>query len=469
MIVYPELDTYFYEVKKQEIDSKGNPVKPPIISFGQDLINSFSLSGAFNQYSVQSLSIDEEEFGTLTANITVVDSLNMNALAFRNGQKWTLKWGVYKDLEYLRKILYTTDKNEIGNDPQTEFVRGGSNGLQCFVTNASHTINNNTLVWNVSLRGGYPNGKGKNTVVYNNNETLQQIVTNACTDLLGNSFNPTRDLYFLVNPAKERGRPLVATKRNPVIQNLQTPLEFLRALAIQFNCKFTMFYQGFTQKVLFVGWEDENKINIADKRGLKGTYHYFDSGNRLSNIIDGSGTQNQGSSGSIAFPAVDDKGKPILSFSPQGVETTSEWILNEATVKNKLRTVGNDKQQTDLLNAILSLNYEDFKDETTNAFKSITVNGKKYNLKDFFELKPFQTAPEGGGQEYNLTVIPNPLYQIGDQCWLGAKDKDTLSIIPITFSTSLNPKTNKYSLYRITKISWEHSSEGVTQKLTLKR
>lgn len=469
MIIQPELDTYFFEVKKAVLDTKGNPVQTPILTFGSDLMAnikaSFSATGFTNQ-AVISLSIEEEEFGTLTASLSVLDLYNMYALSFRNGQKMTIKWGVNKDLKYLTKILSLNDKNEIGYDTDTTFYRGGTNGLQCFITNVTHTINNNSLVWNVSLRGGYPNGKGKNSVTYNNNESLRTIVVNACTDLLGTAFNPERDLFFQVNP-KDR-RPLVATKKIPIIQNFETPLEFLRRLAILYNCKFVLFYAGFQQKVLFVGWEDENKVNTADKRGLKGLYHYFDSGNKFSNILDGSGTQNQGTSGSIAFPVVQPDGKQGLAFSPQGVETTKEWVLNETTVKNALKRV-NAKEQTDLTKAIFALNYEDFRDETKGTFNTITVNGRQYPLQQFFELKTYQTAPEGGGQEYNITVVPNPLYQIGDLCWLGAKDDKTQSLIPQTFKTLINPKTNKISYYRISKISWEHSGGGVTQKLTLKR
>jgi len=61
------------------------------------------------------------------------------------------------------------------------------------------------------------------------------------------------------------------------------------------------------------------------------------------------------------------------------------------------------KEGNSLYNIAKSLNYS-----VSTLYRDL----EKYNLKDFFELKPFQTAPEGGGQEYNLTVIPNPLYQI---------------------------------------------------------
>jgi len=467
MIVQPELDTYFFEVKKAVLDTSGKPTQTPILTFGSDLManvkSSFSATGFTNQ-AVLSLSIEEEEFGTLTATLSILDLYNMYALSFRNGQKMTIKWGVHKDMKYLQKVLSFADKNEIGYDSNTEFYRGGANGLQCFITSSSHSVNNNGLVWNVSLRGGYPNGKGKNSVTYNNDEPLKTIVSNTCTDLLGNNFNPEKDLFFQVNQTNRL--PLTASKKNPIIQNFETPMEFLRRLAILYNCKFTMFYAGFQQKVLFVGWEDEGKINTSDKRGLKGIYHYFDSGNRFSNILDGSGTQNQGTSGSIAFPVTQPDGKQGLAFSPQGVETTQEWVLNDTTVKAKVKSLS-PKDQTDVTKAIVALNYEDFKDETTGNFKSITVNGKKYDLKQFFELKTFQTAPEGGGQEYSITVVPNPLYQIGDLCWLGAKDENTQSLIPQTFSTRVNK--NKTSYYRISKISWEHSGGGVTQKLTLKR
>ena len=77
-------------------------------------------------------------------------------------------------------------------------------------------------------------------------------------DLLELCFNLKEIYFFQMEIPKDR-RPFLLKRK---YKTLKTPLEFLRRLAILYNCKF-VYSMPFFSKSFICRMEDENKVNTA--------------------------------------------------------------------------------------------------------------------------------------------------------------------------------------------------------------
>jgi hypothetical protein len=246
-------------------------------------------------------------------------------------------------------------------------------------------------------------------------------------------------------------------KKNQLNQNNETNMAMLYRLAGKYNTK--LVYQhdpNFKQYVVYViDWAKEKKYKLAELRGLKGAYHYFDYGTKNSNIIGGNfDTNNSTPLGSTAELRIGTDGKLILISRPSGQESAIVYTLNEAKIKEDLKK-GNFVDQTQLLSKVLASDTEDF----------IKTGG----LRDIYFKRDTQlTAPEGYGWTADFDVVANPLYQVGDRAVIGMDAE--ISSIPPRFKTRYtNGVPDIKTTWRITQIVHNMSADGYTMKVTCSR
>jgi hypothetical protein len=493
MPVNPITDNYFFYVEKlwPVKGSDGKIVERKedrqTLTFGQDSLKTVFdakdvlkpeaiKSGILNikpipqSQQVLSFSAEEEEFGMLSVSLQIADFTGAMDKAFQKGQQYLVKWGVKQDqfknfASTVQKFgLSGTDgnfkENEVKSDNVYDYVRGGEDGIKCFVTDSSFTIQGGVTVWSISLRGGVPSGRAKETKVYDNNQTLEDVIYDTCLSLIPN-FNKADLLLELGSAASVK-----FTKASPIARKNITPVEFLNEIAKKYNLQYYNFYKGFKQCIAMVNKSKTQNDDTAAKRNLTGKFHIFDYGNgEYSNIIGNpSGSVQPGNNvGSIAIPVNDSQGKPALEFAAAPQEQTQQYVLkSKDALTQTLRSKGLSGQAlANEVQRVVSLDFEDFLDKTGDI---------RPDLKQYFELKTFDTFPEGGGAyEFNCNVIPNPMYMIADKVWLGKENNSFPSPIPPTFRSYKSKKSGKLVLWRIAKITWEHNSGGVSQKILLKR
>lgn len=493
MPVNPITDNYFFYVEKlwPVKGSDGKVVERKedrqSLTFGQDSLKTvfdakdllkpaaiksgiLDIRPVPNSQQVLSFSVEEEEFGMMSCSLQIADFTGAMDKAFQKGQQYLIKWGVKQD--QFKNFSATVQKfglsgtdgdfkgNEVKSDNVLDYVRGGTEGIKCFVTDSNFTIQGSATVWSVSLRAGVPQGRGKDTKIYNNNETLEDVIYDTCLALMPN-FSKA-DLVLDLGTAAS----VKFTKSSPIARRNITPVEFLNEIAKKYNLHYYNFYKGFKQAVAMVNKAKTQTDDTIAKRGLQGRFHIFDYGNGdYSNIIGNpSGSVQPGNNvGSIAIPVTDSSGKPALEFGAAPQEQTQQYVLkSKDALKQTLQKNGKTGQAlADEVQRIVSLDFEDFVDNTGNI---------RADLKQYFELKTFDTFPEGGGgYEFNCNVIPNPIYMPADKVWLGKENNSHPSPIPPTFRSYKSKKSGKLVLWRIAKITWEHNSGGVTQKILLKR
>lgn len=493
MPVNPITDNYFFYVEKlwPVKGSDGKIVERKedrqSLTFGQDSLKTtfnakellsadtiksgiLNIKPVPNSQQVLSFSAEEEEFGMLSCSLQIADFTGAMDKAFQKGQQYLVKWGVKQDqfknfASTVQKFgLSGTDgnfkENEVKSDNVYDYVRGGEDGIKCFVTDSSFTIQGGATIWSISLRGGVPSGRAKETKIYDNNQTLEDVIYDTCLSLIPN-FNKADLLLELGTAASVK-----FSKASPIARKNITPIEFLNELAKKYNLHYYNFYKGFKQCIAMVNKSKTQNDDTIAKRGLAGKFHVFDYGNgEYSNIIGNpSGSVQPGNNvGSIAIPVTDSQGKPALEFGAAPQEQTQQYILkSKDALKQTLQKNGKTGQAlADEVQRIISLDFEDFVDKTGDI---------RPDLKQYFELKTFDTFPEGGGgYEFNCNVIPNPMYMVADKVWLGKENNSFPSPIPPTFRSYKSKKSGKLVLWRISKITWEHNSGGVTQKILLKR
>lgn len=492
-MINPITDNYFFYVEKlwQVKGSDGKIVEKKedrqSLTFGQDSLKTtfnatdllkpdtikkgiLEIKPTATTQQVLSFSVEEEEFGMLSCSLQIADFTGAIDKAFQKGQQYLIKWGVKQDQfknfsSLIQKFGVTgTDGdfkgNEVKSDNIYDYVRGGSEGIKCFVTDTSFTIQGGVTVWSISLRGGVPSGRGKETKIYDNNETLEDVIYDTALSLIPGF---TRgDLLLDLGSASS----VTFTKASPIARKNLTPVEFLIDIAKKYNLQYYNFYKGFKQAIAMVNKSKTQNDDTIAKRGLTGRFHVFDYGNGdYSNIIGNpSGSIQPGNNvGSIAIPVNDAQGKPALEFGAAPQEQTQQYVLkSKDALTQTLRSKGLSGQAlANEVQRVVSLDFEDFLDKSGDI---------RPDLKQYFELKTFDTFPEGGGgYEFNCNVIPNPLYMVADKVWLGKETNSFPSPIPPTFRSYKSKKSGKLVLWRIAKISWEHTSSGVSQKILLKR
>jgi len=480
--ITPPADAYFFSVKKLDLDPVSKTWKEnskPFMTFGNDIDKSSPLDklqtmprGEGDKY-VTSITIEEELYNSIICNMTVVDMSGIYAKAFTKGQRYRIRWGVKSNVFRAFKSLFTIDKETLGAlDNENGFIRGGSQGIDFFIFESSWSMSGVATIWSLQLRGGLPTAITSGSAEYpsgSNSITLKEVVKDTLQKI-----NPRikDDQIFVKLDAKAEAATTFTTK-NKLVRTNKTPNEFFYSIAKRFMIEFAQVYRGFETIYCFYSKSlvSKDELNLAAIRGVSGKYHYMNYGAQDAIILTLDGSQVPTSSGSIAVPVPDPTGKVSLQFQPGQQQTALvyEWKTGaekDAAKRQAMKQFGTNEVQE--LQRILKVDSSNMLDETGNLNKEIAM---------YFKPKTVDTFPEGQFQEVNATIIPNPIIQVGDRVWLGAKETDSACVIPPTFRTydkatktgSVQKDLLNKSLWRIYKQTYTHNESGVTHKLLLKR
>ncbi len=384
-----------------------------------------------------SLSITEKEREYTMCSLQLKDVTGLYDKLCTYGVQVSVTMGIEK----MKGFTYNDYRTYLGNEISGKYSR---DDMRFHVMSASPILRDGNVYTTLNLRAGSMEVNDRKTRTFNSGTVGKVIQT--LVDEIGGKL--TIDF-----PAMDDK----LDKKNQLNQNNETNMAMLYRLAGKYNTK--LVYQhdpNFKQYVVYViDWAKEKEYKLAELRGLKGAYHYFDYGTKNSNIIGGNfDTNNSTPLGSTAELRIGTDGKLILISRPSGQESAIVYTLNEAKIKEDLKK-GNFADQTQLLSKVLASDTEDF-----------TKTG---GLRDIYFKRDTQlTAPEGYGWTADFDVVANPLYQVGDRAVIGMDAE--ISSIPPRFKTRYTNKVPEYkTTWRITQIVHNMSADGYTMKVTCSR
>ncbi|TGK36277.1 late control protein [Leptospira andrefontaineae] len=408
-----------------------------------DLLFQFSdedLSSTQNDLTRATLSfeVEEEEYSNTIITFTVRDDIGITSKACRRGQKLKIKWGIKNEGSLLG--IFSLGSDEI----------------------TSSTIRGPVTATVITSNGFFSGGKHFRTVVLR----ATKLETRA---KLTKTFESGTYESIIRARAEEMGYsdsivsfPEKSTEINPkrcLIQSNETNHEFLLRLALKFGCILIQCLNDKGSLILIFS----QTLDLLDKgftkiKGQTGNYHYFDYGNNQSNLLEspkydlGTGSS-MGSSASISKDA---DGKLVATFTSSETEKTTQYVLNTDKVRKALRSVS-PAEALRLNVMVQSASFEDFMDD----------DKIKPPFDKYFDVKTFTTAPEQMGWSFEAPVVPDPVFQIGDRCWIGPKNDTGESVIPPEIKSYR--KSGKNALWRLAKSKWKHDGGGVSQDLVMKR
>jgi hypothetical protein len=235
-------------------------------------------------------------------------------------------------IEKMKGFTYNDYRTYLGNEISGKYSR---DDMRFHVMSASPILRDGNVYTTLNLRAGSMEVNDRKTRTFNSGTVRKVIQT--LVDEIGGKL--TIDF-----PAMDDK----LDKKNQLNQNNETNMAMLYRLAGKYNTK--LVYQhdpNFRQYVVYViDWAKEKEYKLAELRGLKGAYHYFDYGTKNSNIIGGNfDTNNSTPLGSTAELRIGTDGKLILISRPAGQESAIVYTLNEAKIKEDLKK-GNFADQT---------------------------------------------------------------------------------------------------------------------------
>lgn len=447
---------YFYEIRSTdgffEFSDKSYSESGGILGYNSDV------------HSIVSFSVSEEEFNVPVLSLMVNDRIGHLSKVFYRGRQFRFRWGIedvrQKDGE--RTFNFLNFGQDYNDEVTGSFFRGGEDGILGYVANTPQgELQDGNHIFTVQIRAGSVRGSIAISKKYDSG-TISELLENIASKELAIS-----NSNILVNIRSSNKYKL--TKNNYIYRDNETATKFIRRVCIEKGLKFQYQFNG-DKKFLVVGeWGNsfDDSKKFLKERGVKGSYHYFDYGNTQSNIIDASYSINASSGiGSTVTFYVGSDGKINADFQPSPTETFTVLTLNQDRIEKELRGIKDSKKRSELAQEVSSLKYDDFLLDLKSA-------NSKY--RKFFKEEKYSTAPEMLGMEFNVNVVPNPLYQIGDLALVGVTDSDSnnrgqsdgASVVPPILRSIRNSERLTY--YRIASVTWTHDPSGVKQEVMLKR
>ncbi len=407
------------------------------------------------QDGILSFEVEEEEFKVPNIRLNVTDNLGLFTRTFRRGVKARLNFGQDISKQNILTGSILDDPDVITGD----FSRGGSQGMKMYVSDIPQgSIDNGVHSLTLNFRANILNSDVPKSEVYS--KTKYPTISSIIQYIAVTELNIPLTNVILTIPSGNDNLAKNASY-SQTVRNNQKPISFIRDLCIKNNLKFVY---NLEENPFIIITDFENEINtqkkVISRYKNKGVYHVFDYGNNGANIIKMDYSLVPSSFGSIAVPVQGADGKINMEFKGASQQTDRTYRLNAEAVKQYAKQQASNSSlrlSAGQIAKIMELDFEDVFDANGNP---------KNEYKPFFTLETVSTAPENGGIEVSLDVIPNPIYRVGDIAFLGNPDNSKYSIIP-SFLRS-NKSNLRASYYRIAKLVWSHSSSGVTQKVILK-
>lgn len=389
-------------------------------------------------WTVESFSVSEKEreFPTVTLSFYDDDGLYSKILDNRYSPRnfFSVEWG-WKQENFWFPFSLDEAYGRLSRGP-----------MQCAITNVSVRLENGRVVYQVHLRGLAYRDTDKKSRTWSVG-TRGSVIADVAAQL---RCTPVINFNTMIQPV---------TPKAPVMQCQESSPMFLWRLAREWNCKYVIqdYVLGVTmmRALIFVDWSKHSSINLLAQRGLTGQYHYFEYVTNGGNIIDGTLNANYNSvaGGSTFLPVTGPDGKTHIQTTASAGETVVTYQLNPDKVKGKLQSMSTP-EQIKYLQDILSSGAQDFPALRDQYFDKIATT----------------TAPEGYGYSAKLNVVLNPLYQIGDLCWLGPPDDLTYSPIPGKFRTKSHSSglgAFQRSIYRLVSQDVNISGGGFSHSVEI--